>query len=401
MSIINGFNTGDSGKTVNNYELITLTSQQDVSKPATAASIYGQISDISNSSQWTGYSVGHQDLATWQFSIETDSNYPLVLSSSTVSNSICAFGYVDGSNTDTIEGLNTALERGTSDGDTYIKFTVPTGACNVYMKWDLTEPKIVTIPGYLSFHQGSNTVEIQGSVAGSSWDTLVTLKYNTFSTELTTTTAYRYYRIKMSWANSSSYRSINMRAGKLSKIPDKICEYKNNFTVDNDFTKIQCKNIIVPEYNNANYITENTINGLSLNEILKIGKYYKLRYNGNNLEFNDNPVVIENVVTGTYTGNGKYGASNQNSLTFDFIPSLIEIQYTSIAATNGTTGNAMRLYPKESFGVSEYLSGNSSKRFRVYVSVSGTSVYWYTTETSMPLLQCNESGRVYRYWAYR
>lgn len=108
------------------------------------------------------------------------------------------------------------------------------------------------------------------------------------------------------------------------------------------------------------------------------------------------------IATGSYTGTGTYGASNPNSLTFDFAPKLIFLEqsydanqmlYHSIAIilcfagygwveTNGSTENEM---------------GETVNRCGMSVSTSGNTVFWY--QTKRPAYQLNENGRTYKYAA--
>lgn len=98
-----------------------------------------------------------------------------------------------------------------------------------------------------------------------------------------------------------------------------------------------------------------------------------------------------NVVPGTYTGNGTYGASNPNTLTFASAPKFLFVVPTSIedsgviqqflGIVNGTT----MFYTDTT---------NSSKNF---ITWSGNTVSWYCVASSVR--QLNKSDHVYRYVA--
>lgn len=101
------------------------------------------------------------------------------------------------------------------------------------------------------------------------------------------------------------------------------------------------------------------------------------------------------IATGSYTGTGTYGASNPNSLTFDFAPKFVIIKpsYTAygeqIPQLMGVWLNGMTIAPV----LHGSLAGSSGNPI---FSVSGKVLSWYADPVRY---QLNESGVTYRYFA--
>ena len=102
------------------------------------------------------------------------------------------------------------------------------------------------------------------------------------------------------------------------------------------------------------------------------------------------------VQTGTYTGTGKTGSSNKNSLTFNFVPLLIFIisrndrGYVTECAMMPSSGEAVVLENTNG----RYVRGLNP------VSIAGTTVSWYTDTTTEPAyLQMNWAEATYHYVA--
>lgn len=104
--------------------------------------------------------------------------------------------------------------------------------------------------------------------------------------------------------------------------------------------------------------------------------------------------------TGTYTGTGTYGATNPNSLTFDFVPKVLFI----VASTPGgsTTGSNIAVlfplgYTSSYRNYSYFYTGSTTVNATTgtYAKLSGTTVSWYNESTAG--LQQNESKTYYYY----
>lgn len=94
------------------------------------------------------------------------------------------------------------------------------------------------------------------------------------------------------------------------------------------------------------------------------------------------------IAFGSYTGDGKYGSANPNSLTFDFKPVMVFIGSDNESYLSG----GQMIWP---LTLGSAVAGGS-----VRVTWSGHSVSWYTLETTNPhIYQSNRSGYVYHYLA--
>jgi len=94
------------------------------------------------------------------------------------------------------------------------------------------------------------------------------------------------------------------------------------------------------------------------------------------------------IQTGTYTGNGTFGAGNANSLTFDFVPSLVYI------CPNANGYGAMWPWLNGAAGFTvQYLNTLQY----CTVSISGNAITWYGTYNEGA--QLNTNGIVYSYIA--
>lgn len=107
----------------------------------------------------------------------------------------------------------------------------------------------------------------------------------------------------------------------------------------------------------------------------------------------DNAVGAPKIETGSYTGTGTYGASNPNSLTFDFTPKAVFIFGTKVS--NNTGASMMYFWGADSFTLID--SGYSGVQVSGMVSVSRNTMSWY--DTNGAYFQCNESGLTYNYLA--
>lgn len=100
--------------------------------------------------------------------------------------------------------------------------------------------------------------------------------------------------------------------------------------------------------------------------------------------------IIDNVhiETGSYTGTGKYGSSNPNSLTFGFEPKIVFVYATGFAA------NCIMVNPVKSTPYS--ISASNSDHF-IYMTWNGNTVRWYNETYSDR--QLNATGITYYYLA--
>ena len=117
-------------------------------------------------------------------------------------------------------------------------------------------------------------------------------------------------------------------------------------------------------------------------------------------DLNNVQLAMLTVETGTYTGNGKSGSANPNSITFSFVPDVVFIINSSATGTNDTY--QATLFPKTSATQrSDYLvtSGSNSNSvfgYTLSVSMNGNTLEWYSSSADR---QLNESGDNYDWYA--
>ena len=105
-------------------------------------------------------------------------------------------------------------------------------------------------------------------------------------------------------------------------------------------------------------------------------------------------------VTGTYIGSGSYGANNKNYLTFTKIPTVI---YISNKPNRSNSEALLVIVPRLKIGYSFSNTGpsnsapNAAWNTLLEVSVSGTTVSWYSTRSEGS--QGNNKGETYTYYA--
>lgn len=106
------------------------------------------------------------------------------------------------------------------------------------------------------------------------------------------------------------------------------------------------------------------------------------------------------IATGSYTGTDTYGASNPNSLTFDFVPRVVFL--VASWPISGSTYHAIGLLLcfagygwLESTGTDEKTKATAATRAGVKVTVSDNTVYWYNTQG----VQFNTNGMTVEYLA--
>ena len=111
----------------------------------------------------------------------------------------------------------------------------------------------------------------------------------------------------------------------------------------------------------------------------------------------DNLLGGTKIATGSYTGTGKYGSDNPNTLTLDFVPQLILIFW---AHSGGNAPNAIAWLGKD-MGFSYKPAGSNGQWYYTYpitvLPPNGTDMRWYSPADVSA--QMNGSGVEYRYFA--
>lgn len=96
------------------------------------------------------------------------------------------------------------------------------------------------------------------------------------------------------------------------------------------------------------------------------------------------------IATGSYTGTGTYGASNPNSLTFEFEPKFLSI----VLALKGSDGYVV---PNQDFLLMSNGGFASRGNSDMYGKIDENTVYWYSVNSAET--QLNINGREYTYIA--
>lgn len=116
------------------------------------------------------------------------------------------------------------------------------------------------------------------------------------------------------------------------------------------------------------------------------------------LDINGETVAaMPKVVVGTYTGAGKYGSSNKNSLNVGFAPKIVIVSSES----NGlrlTYASSYVHWQNSFLWVNNPTSANVSaggNNASLSFSTSGNTLYWYSSSSAGH--QLNTSGTVYHY----
>lgn len=100
------------------------------------------------------------------------------------------------------------------------------------------------------------------------------------------------------------------------------------------------------------------------------------------------------IQTGSYTGNGKYGSSNPNSLTFNFVPKFLMV--CPVGATNAGYLFMQPHIHTTSFGAGCFIcfGGVTDSDFKG--KLVGATFSWYGPDAKE---QCNISGSTHRWVA--
>lgn len=100
-----------------------------------------------------------------------------------------------------------------------------------------------------------------------------------------------------------------------------------------------------------------------------------------------NADAMPHIVIGSYTGNGKYGSSNKNSLTFSFEPKIIFMHVYNTRDYNCVP--MCYIWVNGATSCASHFSGYDNT-----VSWSGHTVSWYSNNAEQ---QFNENNKIYHY----
>ena len=105
------------------------------------------------------------------------------------------------------------------------------------------------------------------------------------------------------------------------------------------------------------------------------------------------------IETGSYTGTGKKGTSNKNSLTFPFVPRLVLVFIPNLSSgTLMPWGGASGLHRSFIWAGQSHTKVCADTEATLVFSLSGNTLSWYTSDGSADG-QLNNSNTVYKYLA--
>ena len=146
--------------------------------------------------------------------------------------------------------------------------------------------------------------------------------------------------------------------------------------------------------NKANLLKDDTASlfDLSANavpdDVLRILSNALFNANGKPADINGNVIGVQ-IATGSYTGTGTSGASNPNSLTFDFVPKIVFISIDNAQIIKSS------MFPYI-WGAARTVVQNGDMTNIIVCSVSDKTLSWYASDYA---LQLNVSGAKYNYIA--
>ena len=295
---------------MDNYEQISLTSQDDISELTTSNNIVGQIDSGNGSNNWVGHSINKLDPNVWDFNMKSwysgalGSNMYLTSSYGSNYTAIAVTPMINSKSSTSLSDFNANLARTAYVSGYYTIFASYIYNTFVYMDWDFKRPCTpvfhgrTTRAGTSSSYYGS--AFLSGSNDNINWERLSSING---IVDYTVTTPYRYFRLEILLSGggigSNNVSKLELYYSYFTNVADTIAKYRNNFTAINDFTIKECANVIIPSYENDGYITENTINDIPVDVLLGKNMPYKLRYDGEKIVSNTGA----RVVTGNFTSN--------------------------------------------------------------------------------------------------
>ena len=323
----------------NQYEMAELQNQEIIGyKSITTGNIYNNFVNTTTGKRWTGNMLGTLDHTEWPFIVKVDSdNYLKGSTNDTETGYIIAHRKTSMSTGGSASSLNEQSTMTEYDSARYVTFNWKEALQIFYLQWDFLRPCTPTLQYRVSTSALDGAV-LQGSNDNDEWIDLTNITSSS-NKSYTSTTPYRYYRIYIT-GNDSTSTTHYFRIFYLywQKATYELPRYQNNFTIDHDFTKIQCKNVIIPSYDNIEDVVQSSINGIIISKALQQNERYRLRYNGSMLEFNDNPKFI----VGSYLG-ASITKGDKQDINLGFKPTAVVAYYNSFycfASADGYAGQS-------------------------------------------------------------
>lgn len=320
---------------MNNYEFLKLDKQVD-NTDYTARTIiaYGQVYyNASRAKKWEGWIYNKtQDKEKWSFDISVNTN---TLLSTTTQSSATYVGVTETQDGSTYQGnltvMNSVLTRSSYNSKYYMRFGTGYVGEELYFNFDFGgsfAPKLE----YCFNVNSSNSLILQGSNNKEEWTDLHTLSSSTTIQEFTPTNKWRYYRIKHIWNVSGVFDLFIMR---WYGVPDVARNIVNYFTSDKDLNIQKTFSVKTPEFDFENSISENYINNIKCEDILRSEITARLRYIGQKMELDSEYEIIE----GTYTGNSSSSDTAEQSINLGFKPKALIVINTSDKYSMTAIGN--------------------------------------------------------------
>ena len=135
---------------ISNYELMTLSNQDDLSEETVATNVFSSFTKTSDNTLWTGEQTGKKDGETWGFQMGTNTpNYPFLITSDgdTWNGKTNISAYYNGDYKGTVDYVNRVLTRtayNTSYGlYIYAGASSSSGTVTeVYFWWDIKRERV-------------------------------------------------------------------------------------------------------------------------------------------------------------------------------------------------------------------------------------------------------------------
>ncbi len=115
-------------------------------------------------------------------------------------------------------------------------------------------------------------------------------------------------------------------------------------------------------------------------------------FNADNKKIDAALKTIPRIMSGSYTGNGTYGADNPRSLSFPFTPMMVVI--TTDAGSDLPSGSVFIQGQTMSDGIGNH--SNPAYGLVIHLTWSSGKVSWYSTQDAEK--QLNAEGQNYRYF---
>ena len=300
---------------ISEYELLTYE-QEDVSN------IIGQVSTTVTSQNYAGICLGNKNEQSYPFNIISNKVFELSYNDPYNNDFISICGCVNGTAKTTLTDISTALNRTSYKSNYYVEIISNTRAgAEIIFLWDLLTSKTINQLKHHIASTHTTQYEFIGSNDNTNWTSIssgnISESVNTISGA---GNSFRYWKLKINVPVLSSSQRVNIFIYYLflNGVADTQPKFNNKFTSTNDFSKIKCKNVLVPSNVDFTNVTSNTLNGYNIDKMLQPDMRYNIMLEDNKMI---NGLGILHGVTGVLSYN--------QSITLDFVPRLLFVQYSN------------------------------------------------------------------------